>query len=826
MKELFILFMVASFLFFMGGGEGHAESEEIEMAVYREDIAVVELTSGTIHRTFMNHSIGSGDNMANRFGVQVVRNGEAVDLTGVSCFGYFRNAEGTNIALTNEGTVSGNVAYVTLPQACYNVEGQFTLSIKLIGGGITGTMRIVDGVVDNTNTGGAVAPTGDVPTYTEILAVYEQMQETLEDYTETVTEQDAKIESIRDDLEKEIGDYTEETINKWRNPEYNDNGVILFQHDDGSVHISGTPTSETLYIDHYFDSSLPQGDYVLSCRKKGTTTGQGRFFVCTRNQQNTGTKFIQFAQGIEYIELKLSNFSPYRCEIILFSDTTYDCDLYIQLERGTEATRYTRPTTAVDSVARNEIEEIRDAIENKNALLSNARNYVDVLKITEKSTVTKWGHSSGVVQHMGNTVHYSIENATNGGFFTDYFSSSSFVLQITRLSFDLAIEEGNVRVWLYGTMKTGGDYANVIKYPSIGHNEINIDFAYYDVYTTLDISKPIRFLITNGGEEISDFTVSNLELLSLITSQNYAEEYGEGLLFGMLDNIAGMIPQPKEQTFLKSPDGNKWLLSVSNNGSLSAKKITPNKSAFIGNSLLMGWGTFGMTASDNQHDYYYHVTTRIHQLDNTASYTHLSNGNLEHSTNDNDFNTAFNVIKPYLTEDIDLICIQLGDNVNTNEKVTQFTKQGGSFETMVDWIHQNCPIARLMWVGTWYPSIHDWLVDACAAKGVEFVDILPLSTTENKATLGDVVHRTEDRTQTITGSYIESSGALLVTASIYGRTYNITIPSYTSVTGNGDGTFTMVAPYTIIDSTGVQSHPNDSGMKAIAEKIMSQIGID
>ena len=64
-----------------------------------------------------------------------------------------------------------------LPQACYNYEGQFTLAIKLISTseGVTGTMRIVDGMVDNTNVNGAVAPTGTIPTYQEILAVYEQM---------------------------------------------------------------------------------------------------------------------------------------------------------------------------------------------------------------------------------------------------------------------------------------------------------------------------------------------------------------------------------------------------------------------------------------------------------------------------------------------------------------------------------------------------------------------------------------------------------------------------------------------------------------------------
>lgn len=145
------------------------------MALYHEDIVDINLESGTIHRSFLNHSIGRADVNANRFGIRTFRDGVPVDLSGASCQGFFRNAEGTNIALTSYGTVDGNVAYVTLPAACYNVEGQFCLSIKLVGGGVTGTMRIVDGMVDNTNTTGAVAPTSSVPTYSEIIAQYDAM---------------------------------------------------------------------------------------------------------------------------------------------------------------------------------------------------------------------------------------------------------------------------------------------------------------------------------------------------------------------------------------------------------------------------------------------------------------------------------------------------------------------------------------------------------------------------------------------------------------------------------------------------------------------------
>ena len=117
------------------------------MAFYKSDIVDINLEAGNIYRSFLPYRIGNGDAGADRFGVRVFRNGEAVSLTGVSCKAVFTNASGANISLTDAGAVSGNEAYVTLPGSCYEVPGNFTLSIRLEGGGVTGTMRIVDGTV-------------------------------------------------------------------------------------------------------------------------------------------------------------------------------------------------------------------------------------------------------------------------------------------------------------------------------------------------------------------------------------------------------------------------------------------------------------------------------------------------------------------------------------------------------------------------------------------------------------------------------------------------------------------------------------------------------
>ena len=140
----------------MENNQHDLKREDGRMAIYREDIIAVELESGNIYRSFLSHTIGYGDDDANRFGIRAYRNGEPETLGG-TCAGYFIRADGATIVIA-DGVVSGNLAYVTLPEACYAVEGQFSLAIKCQGGGVTGTLRIVDGVVSRTSTNAVVDP--------------------------------------------------------------------------------------------------------------------------------------------------------------------------------------------------------------------------------------------------------------------------------------------------------------------------------------------------------------------------------------------------------------------------------------------------------------------------------------------------------------------------------------------------------------------------------------------------------------------------------------------------------------------------------------------
>lgn len=165
------------------------------MALYHEDIVDVELESGTIHRSFAHKTIGEGDDSANRYGVRLWRNGEPENVGGSTCIGYFIPHATGNTVTINGGLFSGQEAFVELPEACYAAEGGFTLVIKLVGGGVTGTMRIVDGTVVDSMIGSPIDPGGVIPDLADLMEVIERA----EDAAEAIAEVSVYAEQVEGD---------------------------------------------------------------------------------------------------------------------------------------------------------------------------------------------------------------------------------------------------------------------------------------------------------------------------------------------------------------------------------------------------------------------------------------------------------------------------------------------------------------------------------------------------------------------------------------------------------------------------------------------------
>ena len=151
---------------------------------------------------------------------------------------------------------------------------------------------------------------------------------------------------------------------------------------------------------------------------------------------------------------------------------------------------------------------------------------------------------------------------------------------------------------------------------------------------------------------------------------------------------------------LTSPNGTKYVVLVGNNGVVTTTPLYPEKALFIGNSLLLGNGNFGMNATDKAKDYYDIIKEHILAF-GTGNYNskQLSGTGFEDAESTTTSNAWIeDILELELEADTDLVVVQLGDNVNTELKRTTFKS---SCSTLIHAIRQIAPKARIAWVYGW-----------------------------------------------------------------------------------------------------------------------------
>ena len=209
----------------------------------------------------------------------------------------------------------------------------------------------------------------------------------------------------------------------------------------------------------------------------------------------------------------------------------------------------------------------------------------------------------------------------------------------------------------------------------------------------------------------------------------------------------------------------------------NAQAIVPDKALFIGNSLLVGFGSFGMCASDSNHDYYHYVTAAMHSLNPDFTSDKAVGIPLEKATSDEEQDAAYAEIAGKISDDLDFIMMQLSDNTNNDASIAYLT--AGGAKRLLEKLHADAPDAYIVWAAAWYSSEEklDAIKQACEDTGCMFIDFSDLYTDENKSAVGNTI------------------------------TYN-------------DGSQSTV------EDAGVASHPGDAGMQAIAERMLEKLGID
>lgn len=224
-----------------------------------------------------------------------------------------------------------------------------------------------------------------------------------------------------------------------------------------------------------------------------------------------------------------------------------------------------------------------------------------------------------------------------------------------------------------------------------------------------------------------------------------------------------------------SPDGVKYYLTVKSDGTLDTICSVPRKVLVLGNSLTLGFGTFGMAASDSKHDYYYYVKEFLQKKNSNLEMSRCGASNWEGMTTSEERRICVQgFLDSYTDGTEDLVIIQLSDNVNTDEKRETYAED---VRTMLQMFRDGCPRARILWVAAWYGWTLNYgpIETACNELGVDLVDIRDLSEdAANKNAVGN--------------TYTKDDGIVVE-----------------------------------ITSSGVASHPGDTGMRFIADRIIERL---
>lgn len=108
------------------------------------------------------------------FEITVLQNKEPVTVTG-SVAARFIRPDGTTVSFN--GTKSGNVVSITLPQACYLYNGRFGMVVFVSGSGTTMALYACAGSVYKSTTDAIIDPDGNIPTLEELLAEIEACED-------------------------------------------------------------------------------------------------------------------------------------------------------------------------------------------------------------------------------------------------------------------------------------------------------------------------------------------------------------------------------------------------------------------------------------------------------------------------------------------------------------------------------------------------------------------------------------------------------------------------------------------------------------------------
>lgn len=440
------------------------------------------------------------------------------------------------------------------------------------------------------------------------------------------------------------------------------------------------------------------------------------------------------------------------------------------------------------------------------------------IKNVDNANIDSW--NNGVITEYHGKNGFTFQNMQqngSGGIRTTTFTPNPNYHCIIDIKIQ-SISSGVVTVYLFGA---NGDKQLQAQQLQVGKNSFEFDPAYHAVYN----NQTNFYLIVAVSTYESTVNVKNFICAQYPIGQaeNLTETISDlqkeiAVLEGKVTSL-----ESSSDIILTSPNGTKYVVLVGNNGVVTTTPLYPEKALFIGNSLLLGNGDFGMNATDKTKDYYDII--KEHILDKgSGSYTskQLSGTGFEDAESITTSNAWIkDLLEVELDADTDLVVVQLGDNVNTKLKRTTFKS---SCETLVRNIRRIAPKARVAWVYGWYANeeVRTTIQEACKVYEANYIEINDLNTKANQSKIGTVITHDSVKSQNLVYDTLKiiSATRLKITFTVEGKQYisEITVNSYRNSSSNK--TVSWQGYKTITVSAGVASHPGDLGFEKIAQRII------
>ena len=164
----------------------------------------VDIDVGILHED-LHRLFAVADAQAHTFKITVMSKGQAQSLSGHTVIGYFMtNYHGTVVI---NGSVSGNVATLTLPAACYANNTGFQLIIRIVSGSTKTSIYWGSGYVSRSASNPTIDPGSVIPNIDDLLAKINEMEQATQAANAAATNANTAAEkSIRYDTVQSITD--------------------------------------------------------------------------------------------------------------------------------------------------------------------------------------------------------------------------------------------------------------------------------------------------------------------------------------------------------------------------------------------------------------------------------------------------------------------------------------------------------------------------------------------------------------------------------------------------------------------------------------------